>query len=69
MIIGNSYLVLPEFTRNKYRAGDELGTWMLGRCVWVHPTKRFALLEFDVIGGTIRECFFPWELCKNGMKG
>ena len=28
-----------------------------GRVVWVHPQGRFYLAEFQLPGGTIRECF------------
>ena len=30
-----------------------------GKCVWIHPERRFCVLEFD---GGIRECFSPFEL-------
>lgn len=30
-----------------------------GKCIWIHPERRFCVLEFD---GDIRECFSPFEL-------
>ena len=65
MIVGKSYLVLPEFTRGKERAGESDGQRMWGRCVWVHPKGRFAVLDFGVYGVSIRESFFPEELTGN----
>ena len=52
MIVGKSYLVLPEFTRGKERAGESDGQRMWGRCVWVY-------------GVGIRESFFPEERTGN----
>lgn len=65
MIPGKCYRVMPEFTRGKDRAGTDNGQWMWGRCVWVHPKGRFALLEFEFPGGTLRECFRREELISN----
>ena len=28
-----------------------------GRVVWLHPERRFALVEIPVKGGIVRECF------------
>ena len=30
-----------------------------GKCVWIHPKRRFCVLEFDM---GVRECFSPFEL-------
>lgn len=29
-----------------------------GKCVWIHPERRFCVLEFD---NGVRECFSPFE--------
>lgn len=28
-----------------------------GRVIWLHPERRFALVEIPVKGGIVRECF------------
>lgn len=33
-----------------------------GKCVWIHPKRRFCVLEFDM---GVRECFSPFELGVN----
>ena len=33
-----------------------------GKCVWIHPKRRFCVLEFDMC---VRECFSPFELGVN----
>ena len=30
-----------------------------GKCAWIHPERRFCVLEFD---NGVRECFSPLEL-------
>ena len=33
-----------------------------GKCVWIHPKRRFCVLEFDM---GVKECFSPFELGVN----
>ena len=30
-----------------------------GQCIWIHPARRFCVLQFDEC---VRECFSPFEL-------
>ena len=30
-----------------------------GKCIWIHPERRFCVLQFDEC---VRECFSPLEL-------
>lgn len=30
-----------------------------GKCIWIHPERRFCVLQFDT---GARECFSPFEL-------
>ena len=30
---------------------------MIGKVVYIHPEGRYHLVEFEVWGGTVRECF------------
>ena len=55
MIIGKWYKVtqvVAEGLKN-----DKVKLY--GKCIWIHPERRFCVLEFD---GGIRECFSPFEL-------
>lgn len=55
MIIGKWYKV-TQFTAD----GDKHNkAKTYGKCVWIHPERRFCVLEFD---NGVRECFSPFEL-------
>ena len=56
MIIGESYRVKPVFTATK---DGQRPVTMTGKICYVHPKKRFAVLEFDK---GIRECFCQEQL-------
>ena len=30
--------------------------WMKGTVVWIHPLRRFCVVEYRLLGGNIREC-------------
>ena len=55
MIIGKWYKVTQVIAIGI--KGDKVPTY--GKCIWIHPDRRFCVLEFD---GGIRECFSPFEL-------
>lgn len=55
MIIGKWYKVTQvTATGEQY---NKVKTY--GKCIWIHPKKRFGVLEFD---NGVRECFSPIEL-------
>lgn len=54
------YRVRPVFSVEKEKAGRT----MVGRCVYVHPCRRFGVLEFLGVHGTIRESFRPEQLTR-----
>lgn len=56
MILGESYRVKPVFTATK---DGQRPVTMTGKVRYVHPKKRFAVLEF---AKGIRECFCPEQL-------
>lgn len=58
MIVGAIYRVRPVFAVAK----DGSRPVMQGTCVAVHPKGRFAVLEFEGIWGTVRECFWPEQV-------
>lgn len=55
MIIGKWYKVTQATAM--IDQGNKVKTY--GKCIWIHPERRFCVLEFD---GGIRECFSPFEL-------
>ena len=55
MIIGKWYNV--EQVTAVGERGNKVRTY--GKCIWVHPERRFCVLEFDT---GERECFSPFEL-------
>ena len=50
------YRVKPAFALSK---DGFTGERLVGRVVWVHPKRRFAVLVF---AGGVRECFYPEQL-------
>lgn len=56
MIVGECYRVKPVFTAAK---DGQRPVTMTGKVLYVHPKKRFAVLEFTK---GIRECFCPEQL-------
>lgn len=58
MIIGAMYSVRPAFALTQEGAKPV----MRGTCVAVHPKGRFAVLEFEGVWGTVRECFWPEQV-------
>ena len=55
MIIGKWYKVTQVVAVGSQ--WDKQKTY--GKCVWIHPERRFCVLEFDT---GARECFSPFEL-------
>lgn len=65
MEVGEIYLVTPVFTT--CGAGNQRQP-MKGKVVYVHPKRRFAVLEFKGVNRNPRESFWPQELtvrCKH----
>ena len=58
MILGKWYKVTQVTA-----VGDQhIKVKTYGKCVWIHPKRRFCVLEFDM---GVRECFSPFELGVN----
>ena len=55
MIIGKWYKV--EQVTAVGEKGNKVRTY--GKCIWIHPERRFCVLEF---GTGARECFSQFEL-------
>ena len=58
MIIGKYYKV--EQVTAVGEKGNKVRTY--GKCIWIHPERRFCVLEFDT---GARECFSQFELGEN----
>ena len=58
MIIGKWYKVTQVTATGDQH--NKVKTY--GKCVWIHPKRRFCVLEFDT---GARECFSPLELGVN----
>lgn len=63
-IIGQKFRVMPAFTYSKEPGKKSMaGKRMTGKCVYVHPNGRFAVLEFAFKSGEVlREAFRPEDL-------
>ena len=55
MIIGKWYKV----TQVTAFGDQHIKVKTYGKCIWVHPERRFCVLQFDEC---VRECFSPFEL-------
>lgn len=51
--LNQKYRVSPAFTKTNVEACKS----MVGRVVYIHPSGRYAVLEFEGPGGTAREAF------------
>jgi hypothetical protein len=60
-ILGKVFYVVPEFMRPKAGVTLETVKPIPGRCVWVHPKGRYAVLQFT-FPEPVRECFTMHEL-------
>ena len=58
MILGKWYKVTQVTAAGEQH--NKVKTY--GKCVWIHPKRRFCVLEFDM---GVRECFSPFELGLN----
>lgn len=67
-MLGNTYRVIPEFTKIQGLGTDKnnKGTALRGKCIYEHPEGRFVTLEFkfgrEPNCKTIRESFRLEEL-------
>ncbi len=41
-----------------FHFGDVKGITKTGRVVWIHPERRFYVVEFDIEGRRVRESYF-----------
>lgn len=57
---GQRYWVRPSFAGGQISEDKE----QIGTVVWVHPKKRYAVLEFAGVYGKPRECWKPEELTR-----
>lgn len=55
MIIGKWYKVTQATAVGEQR--NKVKTYV--RCIWIHPERRFCVLQFDT---GEKECFSPFEL-------
>lgn len=55
MIIGKFYKV----TLANVKGEKEKNIKLWGKCVWIHPKRRFCILRFD---DGLKECFQPFDL-------
>ena len=63
MKVGDKFTFTPsEWSTDKtrYASGMTIPIHVKGRVVWIHPKKRFFLVEGQVHGVTVRETF-PME--------
>ena len=51
--LNQKYRVNPAFTKTNVEASKS----MVGRVVYIHPKKRYAVLEFEGPGGKAKESF------------
>lgn len=58
--IGAPYIFMPSaFTGERaYPTEEDRSHKLTGKIVWIHPRKRFFLVEAPCHGHTIRECFY-----------
>ena len=63
--LGQKYLVRPAFARISVEKTNE----QIGQVVYIHPEKRYAVLEFEGVDGNPRECFPLDELTKTNFAG
>lgn len=61
-MLGKEFKVRPVFSYSSENNHTNYVPKIKGKCVWVHPEGRFALLEFRCGGSVLRECFRPEEL-------
>lgn len=60
MQIGEKYMVVTDSSVCTNRNGGRCP--IRGVVIYVHPLRRFAVLEFQGISGRFRESYFPHEL-------
>lgn len=63
MTLGKSYWVKPVFTASK----DNVRVALPGKCVYIHPKRRYGVLEFEGVAGKVRESFWPEQLTGQNM--
>lgn len=50
-------MVIGDRRTEKLCFGDCEGRLFSGRVVWIHPERRFYVVEFEFDGGSFREAF------------
>ncbi len=63
--VGQKYMVRPAFARMSVEKTNE----QIGQVVYIHPQKRYAVLEFEGVDGNPRECYHLDELTKANFAG
>lgn len=57
MKIGQKVRRVPLSLTQTTDSGKQEHRPMTGKVVYIHPRKRYHLVEFETWGGTVRECF------------
>lgn len=57
--IGESYTFVPSgFTgERRYLTEEDSNRALVGKIAYIHPKRRFFMVEAQIQGHTIRECF------------
>lgn len=57
MKIGQKVRRMPLSLTQTVDNGKQEHRPMTGKVVYIHPQGRYHIVEFEVCGGTVRECF------------
>lgn len=57
MKIGQKVRRVPLSLTQTTDSGKQEHRPMTGKVVYIHPQGRYHIVEFEVCGGTVRECF------------
>lgn len=57
MRIGQKVRRVPLSLTQTTDSGKQEHRPMTGKVVYIHPQGRYHIVEFEVCGGTVRECF------------
>lgn len=51
-------MVIGDKKTERVHFGDSIPRKMMGTVVWIHPMRRFYVVEFDFEFGKVREAYF-----------
>lgn len=66
MRLGQKVVCTPEVICEHTGGPNSHKKVMTGKIVYIRPQERYIVVEFELLGGTIRQGFFPHEVqfCK-----